>query len=170
MLWQHWNLCKCWKFFLFFHFVKRCIWIHRFLQRERDKPETSTSNDSFLISKLSPSFTLHALLVSQVINPHSPSVSLSDIDECQTISPRPCHCGVPGEPCGANCVNLVPGYKCTCAPGFQLRSGGTICDGNFENNLLLICQAKENWGWLVQGVHVNQFNVEEMLTVSWVSM
>ena len=29
-----------------------------------------------------------------------------------------------------------------------------------------MCQVKENWRWLVQGVHENQFNVEEMLTVS----
>ena len=108
--------------------------------------------------------------MSQVIYSYSPAVSFSDIDECQTLLPRPCSCGVPGEPCGANCVNLVPGYKCTCAPGFQLRSGGTICDGNFENNLLLICQLGENWRWLAQGVHENQLNVEEMLTVSLVSM
>ena len=108
--------------------------------------------------------------MSQVIYSYLPDVSFSDIDECHTLLPRPCSCGVPGELCGANCVNLVPGYKCTCAPGFQLRSGGTICDGNFENNLLLICQVGENWRWLAQGVHENQPNVEEMLTVSYFSM
>ncbi|KAJ7327685.1 dendrite reproteinration [Desmophyllum pertusum] len=52
-----------------------------------------------------------------------------DINECQTLVPSPCSCGVPGEPCGASCTNLVPSYVCTCANGFQLRSGGTICDG-----------------------------------------
>ena len=97
--------------------------------------------------------------MSQVIYSYLPAVSFSDIDECHTLLPRPCSCGVPGEPCGANCVNLVPGYKCTCAPGFQLRSGGTICDGNFENNLLLICQLGENWRWLAQGVHVKMLKV-----------
>ena len=54
---------------------------------------------------------------------------LPDINECLTIVPSPCSCGVSGEPCGANCINLVPGFTCSCAPGFQLRSGGTICDG-----------------------------------------
>ena len=93
-------------------------------------------------------------------------MSFSDIDECQTLIPGPCHCGVPGEPCGANCSNIIPGYQCTCAPGFQLRDGGTICDGNFEHNLLLIRQVEENRRWLPQGVHVNQCNVEEMLMVS----
>ena len=55
-----------------------------------------------------------------------------DIDECQALVPSPCSCGVPGEPCGATCTNTVPGYFCTCANGFQLRSGGTICDGNLS--------------------------------------
>ena len=54
----------------------------------------------------------------------------ADINECVTIVPSPCSCGVRGEPCGANCTNHVPGYACSCAKGFQLRSGGTICDGN----------------------------------------
>ena len=53
-----------------------------------------------------------------------------DIDECQTLVPGRCSCGVHGEPCGATCTNTVPSYFCTCAKGFQLRSGGTICDGN----------------------------------------
>jgi len=44
--------------------------------------------------------------------------------------PSPCSCGVPGEACGATCTNTAPSYFCTCANGFQLRSGGKICDGN----------------------------------------
>ncbi|XP_078370477.1 uncharacterized protein LOC144654268 isoform X2 [Oculina patagonica] len=54
--------------------------------------------------------------------------SCQDIDECQTLVPSPCSCGVPGQPCGASCTNTVPNYLCTCAKGFQLRSGGTFCD------------------------------------------
>ena len=52
-----------------------------------------------------------------------------DINECVIIVPSPCRCGVSGEPCGANCINLVPGYACSCADGFKLGSGGTICNG-----------------------------------------
>ena len=57
-------------------------------------------------------------------------ISNLDINECLTINPSPCSCGVRGEPCGANCTNLVPGYACSCAQGFRVRSGGTVCDGN----------------------------------------
>ena len=53
-----------------------------------------------------------------------------DINECQTLVPSPCSCGVPGEACGATCINTASSYFCTCANGFQLRSGGAICDGN----------------------------------------
>ena len=49
-----------------------------------------------------------------------------DIDECQTLVPSPCSCGVPGEPCGVTCTNTAPSNFCTCAKGFQLRSGGAI--------------------------------------------
>ena len=74
-----------------------------------------------------------------------------DIDECQTLVPSPCSCGVPGEACGANCTNTVPSYFCTCAKGFQLRSGGTICDGNFfgfelkSSRLNLIFKILKHW-------------------------
>lgn len=52
----------------------------------------------------------------------------NDINECLIIVPSPCRCGVSGEPCGAHCTNLVPHYACSCAIGFRLRSGGTVCD------------------------------------------
>ena len=79
---------------------------------------------------------------------------LSDINECLTIVPSPCSCGVSGEPCGANCINLVPSFTCSCAPGFQLRSGGTICDG--KNYYFLVrrkCFSMTN----VLGVSINVF-------------
>ena len=71
------------------------------------------------------------LLSYNFFNPFMASVDfLSDINECLTIVPSPCSCGVSGVPCGANCINHVPSFTCSCAPGFQLRSGGKICDGN----------------------------------------
>ena len=79
---------------------------------------------------------------------------LPDINECLTIVPSPCSCGVSGEPCGANCINLVPSFTCSCAPGFQLRSGGTICDG--KNYYFLVrrkCFSMSN----VLGVSINVF-------------
>ena len=79
---------------------------------------------------------------------------LPDINECLTIVPSPCSCGVSGEPCGANCINLVPSFMCSCAPGFQLRIGGTICDGK---NYYLLLRRKFFSMSNVLGVSINVF-------------
>lgn len=126
VLWHNWDFCKYQSSTQFSNVIKGSIWLQRFRERERDK--ASTSNDSVLKQNyLERTYSILDIRTSYR-SVFITCVSISDIDECQTL--RPCSCGVPGEPCGANCVNLVPGYKCTCAPGFQLRSGGTICDGN----------------------------------------
>ena len=79
---------------------------------------------------------------------------LPDINECLTIVPSPCSCGVSGEPCGANCINLVPSFTCSCAPGFQLRIGETICDGK---NYYLLLRRKFFSMLNVLGVSINVF-------------
>ena len=82
------------------------------------------------------------LLSYNFFNPFMASVDfLSDINECLTIVPSPCSCGVSGVPCGANCINHVPSFTCSCAPGFQLRSGGKICDGNISLATTFLCEA-----------------------------
>ena len=85
---------------------------------------------------------------------------LPDINECLTIVPSPCSCGVSGEPCGANCINLVPSFTCSCAPGFQLRSGGTICDGK---NYYFLVRRKCFSMWNVLGVSINVFFYFDMI-------
>ena len=85
---------------------------------------------------------------------------LPDMNECLTIVPSPCSCGVSGEPCGANCTNLLPSFTCSCAPGFQLRSGGTICDG--KNYYFLVrrkCFSMSH----VLGVSINVFFYFDMI-------
>ena len=72
-------------------------------------------------------FPVYAVLIKIVMMPYF-NFCL-DINECMTMIPSPCRCGVSGEPCGASCTNLVPGYACSCAEGFKLGSGGTICNG-----------------------------------------
>ena len=85
---------------------------------------------------------------------------LPDINECLTIVPSPCSCGVSGEPCGANCINLEPSFTCSCAPGFQLRSGGTICDGkNYYFLERRKCFSLSN----VLGVSINVFFYFDMI-------
>ena len=85
---------------------------------------------------------------------------LPDINECLTIVPSPCSCGVSGEPCGANCINLMPSFTCSCAPGFQLRSGGTICDGK---NYYFLVRRKCFSMWNVLGVSINVFFYFDMI-------
>ena len=45
--------------------------------------------------------------------------SLSDILQCQT--------GNAG--CEQLCIELIPGYKCDCEPGYLLNSNGSTCSG-----------------------------------------
>ena len=85
---------------------------------------------------------------------------LPDINECLTIVPSPCSCGVSGEPCGANCINLVSSFTCSCAPGFQLRSGGKFCDGkNYYFLVRRMCFSM----WNVLGVSINVFFYFDMI-------
>ena len=59
--------------------------------------------------------------------------SCLDIDECHEPGlSDPCICGVGGHFCDAVCINSAGSYSCSCARGFQLRSGGRICDGNLQ--------------------------------------